>query len=78
MKAKRGAGGEREYPSVEEAMEAAGIHPVGVYIKRRRTTVSERVACRPVYALCAEAERMPGTSRVVRWWDQDAVNEPEQ
>ena len=78
MTAKRGAGGGWEYPSVEEAMEDTGIHPVGVYIKRRQTNISERVACRPVYALCTEAERMPGTSRMVRWWDQDAVNKPEE
>ena len=65
MTAKRGAGGKWEYSSVEEAMEAAGLHPIGVYIKRRQTTISERLACRPVYALCAEAERMPGTIRVV-------------
>ena len=44
MTEKRGAGGEWEYPSVEEATEAAGIHPIGVYIKRRKTTILERVA----------------------------------
>ena len=32
---KRGAGGEWEYLAVDEAMAAAGIHPIGVYIKRR-------------------------------------------
>ena len=34
MTAKRGAGGEWEYPLVVEAMEAAGLQPIGVYIKR--------------------------------------------
>ena len=53
---KRGAGGEWEYPSVEEAMEAAGIHPIGVYIKRWNMNIAERVACRTVYALFTEAE----------------------
>ena len=59
-------------------MDAAGIHPIGVYIKRWQTTISERVNCRPVYALCTEAERIPGTIRMMRWWDQDAINEPEE
>ena len=75
MMAKRGEGVEWEYPVVEEAMDSTGIHPIGVYIKRRKKAISEWVACRPVYALCTEAERMPGMSRVVCWWDQDAVNE---
>ena len=64
--AKLGAGGEWEYPLVVEAMEAAGIHPIGAYIRRRHATISERVACRHIYELCTEAERIPGTSRMVR------------
>ena len=34
MTAKLGAGREWEYPSVVEAMETAGLHPIGVYIRR--------------------------------------------
>ena len=75
---KRGAGREWEYPAVEEAMDSSGIHFIGIYIKRCQTNIAYRVACRPVYALSTEAERMPGTRRMVRWWDQDAVNEPEE
>ena len=77
MTAKRGACGEWEYPAVEEAMDSAGLHPVRVYIKRRQTAIEERVACRPVYALCTEVDRMSGTSWMVHWWDQDTVNKPE-
>ena len=51
MTAKLGAGGEWEYPPVVEAMEDTGIHPIGVYIKRRQKTIAERVDFRPVYAL---------------------------
>ena len=74
MTVKRGSGREWDYPSVEEDMEAVGIHPIGVYINRWHTTIADRVACRPVYALCTEAERILGTSRLVQWWDQDVVN----
>ena len=40
MTEKRWAGGEWEYPSLEEAMESAGLHFIGVYIKRRQTNIS--------------------------------------
>ena len=52
MTEKRGAGGEFEYPAVEEVMESLGIHPIRVYIKRQHTTISERVACRNVDVVC--------------------------
>ena len=78
MTEKRGAGREWEYPLVVEAMETAGIHPIGVYISRRQATIAERVACRPIYELCMEVERMTGKRRLVRWWDQYAVNEPKE
>ena len=65
MMAKRGADREWEYPSVLEAMESAGLHPIGVYIRRRQSTIEERVACCPIYKLCTEADRMPGTSWLV-------------
>ena len=51
--------------SVVEAMEAVGLHPIGVYIRRRQATIAERVDCRPIYEMCTEAERMPGTVRLV-------------
>ena len=73
-----GAGGEWDYPPVVAEMEAVVLQPISEYIKRRQATISETVAFRPIYELCAEAERMPGTIRVVIWWYQDAVNEPEE
>ena len=78
MTAKSGAGIEGEYPSVVDAMEVAGLRPIGVYIKRRQTTILERVACRPVYAICTYVEQILVMSRLVQWWDQCAVNEPEE
>ena len=64
--AKRGSVGEWENTSVVEAMEAAGLHPIEVYIRRRKATIEERVACRPIYELCTKAQQMPGTIRLVR------------
>ena len=74
MTAKRGSGGEWGYPEVEEVMDSAGLHPIRVYIKRRQATIAERVVCRPIYVMCTEADRIPGTIRMVRWWDQDVLN----
>ena len=66
MTAKCGADGEWDYPAVDEAMGASGIHPIGIYISRCHTTIEERVTCLPVYALCTEAEWISRTSRMVR------------
>ena len=59
-------------------MDSAELHIIVVYIKRRQKTIAERAAFRPVYALRTEAERIPGTSRMVRWWYQDAEKYPEE
>ena len=75
---KCGAGGEWEYPSVVEELETAGPHTIWVYIRRRQVNIAERVDFRPIYELCTEAERMTGTSGMVQWWDQYALNEPEE
>ena len=78
MTAKRGTGGEWEYPSVEEVIHSAGLHLIGVYIKRRQKTIAEKVSCCSVYVQCTEAERITGTIWMVHWWDQDVVNKPEE
>ena len=60
------------------AIDVAGIHTIVEYIRMRQATINEKVACRPIYELCVEADWMPGASRILRWWDQDVVNEPEE
>ena len=45
-------------------MEATGNHPVGIYIIRSKTTIVERLAWRPMYELCTEAERNTGDESV--------------
>ena len=65
-------------PPVVAKMETAGLHPIGEYIRRRQATIAEKVACRPIYELCIKVKRMPGTSRMVRWWDHDMIIEPEE
>ena len=57
-------------------MEAAGLHSIREYIRKRQATIAYKVTCGLIYEICAEEERMLGTIWMVRWWDQDVVNEP--
>ena len=43
---------------VVAALKAAGLHSIGEYIIGRMATIADKVACRPIYELCAKAERM--------------------
>ena len=72
--AKFGVGWEWEYPLVVTAMESTGLHPIRYYIKRLQATIAEKLAFHPIYKICVKAEWMPGTIRMVIWWDQDMVN----
>ena len=72
-----GAGREWEYPLEVAALEDAGLHPIIEYIRRQQATIVERVVFHPIYELYVEAERRTWTSRRMRWWDQDMVNEHE-
>ena len=47
------------------------------YIRRRQATIAEKVACLPIYELYTKVERISGMSQMMRWWDQDVVNESE-
>ena len=58
-----GAGRYWEYPPVVAAIDAAGLYSVREHIRRRYAIIAEKLACRPIYELCVEAERMSGTSR---------------
>ena len=59
-------------------MESVGLLPIGEYIRRQQATISEKVDRCPIYELCDKAELIPGTRRLVRWWGQDVINEPEK
>ena len=59
------------------ALEAAVLHPIMEYIRKRQATIAEKVACCPIYELCVEIEWRPGTSWRMILWYQDVVNEHE-
>ena len=63
--------GQWEYPPVAEALEAASLHPMDVYLARRRAGLLALIGARPVYDLCRNTERLPGTpTQTSVWWDQ--------
>ena len=72
------ADGTWEYPPVVAALEAAGLYTIQEYIRRRRVTIAAQVASLPIYELCIEADPSPGKIRIMRWWDQDVVQEYEE
>ena len=58
-------------------MDTARLHPIREYIRRRQAKIEYKLACLPIYELCAEAEWMPGKIRMMIWWNQEVVNESE-
>ena len=69
--ARRTATGKCEWPPLAEALENAGLCPIKEYIQQIQDTVAAQVACRSIYYLCTGEERIPGTSRFMKWWEQD-------
>ena len=60
------------YQPADEAMEACGLLPIQVYIARRWRRTLDYVQKRPIYELCINSRRAPGTpSGTTFWWEQD-------
>ena len=49
------------YCPADEAMKFCKLRPIQVYIARRRHNIKTYVVKRPIYKLCKEATRSPGT-----------------
>ena len=59
-----------EYPPTSEALAIAGLFPIEVYISRRQNTVADYVACRPIFDLCLNSERLTGSPSRLLWYQQ--------
>ena len=57
-------------PPVEEALEIAGLFTMAEYIERRRNTIAQHVATRPILDLCRAAQSPPGSPQRAWWWEQ--------
>ena len=67
-----------EWSLVAEALEAAGLCPMKECIWRRKATIVEYIPNCQIYKLCMGADRIPGSSRFMRLWDQDLNPEEER
>ena len=54
-----------------DALEIAGLCPIKECIQRQQATIVEHIYFRPIYELCMGSEKISGSSRFVRWWDQE-------
>ena len=63
--------GDQEWPLLDEALDTAGLWQIDEYIQQRHDILAAHVACRTIYELCTGSERIPGTIRIMRWWEHD-------
>ena len=70
MTASKGGGGELGWALMDAALDVTVIWSIREYVRRRQEKIAEYVAGRPIYELCTGADRMEGSSRFIRWWDQ--------
>ena len=67
-------GREVVYPSLEGATKEAGITDVRTSINRRKNTVAQYIATRPLLDLCKGATQREGARLSMRWWYQTGID----
>jgi len=59
------------YPPIKEALKACSMHPLSMYIHRRRDRIQQHAFGRDIYEICKNTGRLPGTpTRLQFWWEQ--------
>ena len=71
---RRGRDRECQYPSLEGAMEEAGLTDIRTSIQRRQNTVAQYIATRPLLDLCEGARPREGARVTLRWWEQSGID----
>ena len=71
---RRGRDGKWHYPSLEGAMEEAGLTDIRTSIQRRQNTVAQYIATRPFLDLCKGARQREGARVTLRWWEQSGID----
>ena len=59
------------YPKSAEVLRAARLRTIGDYIDRRRQTVLQAIADRPILEECRGAERRRGSPTRLYWWGRN-------
>ena len=60
-----------------DALEAMGLWPIKEYIQIWQSTIADQVDFCQIYELVTGAEQILGSSKLMRWWDQDVGREEE-
>ena len=55
---------------VDAALEVTCIWPIREYLWSQEANIAEYVAGRLIYELCTFLERVEGSSKFLRWWNQ--------
>jgi hypothetical protein len=64
------------YPPIGETLKTCCLYPIECYIARRWKTVRTYVEGRPIFLLCQQARRAPGTSHAAKlWWEEEEWQE---
>ena len=63
------------YSKSAEVSRAARLRMIGDYIARRRQTVLQTIADRPILEECRGAERRRGSPTRLYWWEQEVEEE---
>ena len=45
------------------------------YVWILQATIAEYIVTRPIFEMCTGAEQIPGTSRILSWWNQYHIQE---
>ena len=72
--ARRGKNGAWHYPSLEGAMQEAGLTDIRKSIANRQNTVVKYIATRPLLDLCEGARAREGARVPMRWWNQAEID----
>ena len=63
------------YPKLEDVLRAAHLRTIRESIARRRQTVLQAIADRPILEECKRAERRRGRPTRLYWWEQECEEE---
>ena len=62
-----------EYPPIDEAFQITGVKEIEHYIGVRFRTARAHLVTRPIWHLCRESRRLPGTPTNHTWWWEQAL-----
>ena len=66
--------GDWHYPSLEGAMQEAGLTDIRTSIMRSHNTVAQYIVTRPLLDMCEGTRAREGAKVPLRWWDQAGID----